>query len=171
MYSLTDVKSFFENRLQAVVVFLLLIVMVSIDGLAQDKSTRRFDEISKLESTLENALLNADRERLNLLYDSDLQTINAAGVTSDKSQLLDYFTLRGVRVAVYSTDELKIRTNEKSAVVTGRLRYQYNHRVRDPNASEPDREVKWLRYIRVYEKRKLGWRIVAEQFTFIRVKE
>ena len=62
-------------------------------------------------------------------------------------------------LALSSTDDVSVRVMTNVAIVTARLKYQYNSKMENRN-------VRWLYYTRVYEKRKIGWQIVAEHFSF-----
>ena len=126
----------------------------SSDGNADVKAA-----ILKLESANNTAKLKGDLNAINTLYAGDYAGINAGGGKTVRSDL-DFYGEDGSLMAVHQTDDLSVRVIGKSAIVTGRLKYQYNDRMES-------RTVRWMRYTRIYEQRGAAWVIVAEHFVFI----
>lgn len=115
--------------------------------------------ILKLEDANHKARLTGDRPVLDSLYADDFAGINAAGGKTDKANILTFYSEDGSVLAVNSTDEVSVRVMTNAVLVTARLKYQYNSKMKDS-------EINWLRYTRVYEKRGTAWKIVAEHFSF-----
>lgn len=103
--------------------------------------------------------MKGDKNVLNALYADDFSGVNAAGGKTDRDQIVSFYSDNGPVLSVNKIDDMSVRVIGKAVVVTARLTYQYNEKY-------DDRKVKWLRYMRVYDKRTVGWQIVAEQFTF-----
>lgn len=115
--------------------------------------------ILKLEDANHKARLAGDGAVLDLLYADDFAGVNAAGGKSDKTNIVTFYSEDGPVLAVNSTDDVSVRVMTNAVLVTARLKYQYNSKMKDT-------EVSWLRYTRVYEKRGTAWKIVAEHFSF-----
>lgn len=115
--------------------------------------------VLRLEEENLNAELKGDKKVLNALYADDFSGINAAGGKTDRNQIINFYSDSGPVLSINKIDDVSVRVIGKAVVVTARLKYQYNDKY-------DDRKVNWLRYMRVYDKRAVGWQIVAEQFTF-----
>lgn len=115
--------------------------------------------ILKLEDEMNKARLNGDGAALKRLYADDFAGINAGGGMSDKAGIVNFYSEDGSVIAVHSTDEVSVRVMGGAAVVTARLKYQYNKRMENQS-------VRWMRYTRIYEKRPSGWVAVGEHYSF-----
>lgn len=115
--------------------------------------------ILKLEDANHTARLSGDGAAFKTLYADDFAGINAAGGKSDRANIIEFYADDGAVVAVSATDDVAVRILTNAAIVTARLKYQYNNK-------KENRATRWLRYTRVYEKRRNGWQVVAEHFSF-----
>ncbi len=115
--------------------------------------------ILKLEDAGHTARLSGDAAAFKSLYSDDFAGINAAGGKSDKTNIIEFYADDGAVMAVSATDDVQVRNLTNVAIVTARLKYQYN-------SKKENRAIRWLRYTRVYEKRSNGWQVVAEHFSF-----
>lgn len=115
--------------------------------------------ILKLEDANNAARLRGDGKVLSSLYADDFAGVNAVGGKTDKANIVDFYSNDGSVLSVNSTDDVSVRVMTNVALVTARLKYQYNDKMKD-------REVSWLKYTRVYEKRGTNWMVVAEHFCF-----
>jgi hypothetical protein len=121
-------------------------------------------EILRLEEENNRATIAGDRAALERLYADDYAGVDALGGNATKEQILEFYASRGSVVAVNSTDRTTVRVFDKTAVVTARLKYQYNKKM-------GDQSVSWLRYTRIYVLRGKNWVIVAEHFCFLKEDE
>jgi hypothetical protein len=144
-----------------------LIFFISFAAGAQKKTQQTTKEnakdveaaILKLEREDDLATKNGDKIALERLYADDFIGINATGGTSIKKDILTFYAAGGSVLAMNTSDRISVRVFDKTAVVTGRLSFQYNERV--PN----DRAIYRLRYTKVYLFRSEKWQIVAFHFT------
>ena len=144
-----------STLLITIAVFILTGCVMAQGGTAKgSKAAHPEDEtaaILKLEDEMNKARLNGDGVALKRLYADDFAGINA--------EIVNFYSEDGSVIAVHSTDEVSLRVMGRVAVVTARLKYQYNKRMENQS-------VRWMRYTRIYEKRPSGWVAVGEHFTF-----
>lgn len=114
--------------------------------------------ILKLEDDNNRARIAGDAALLKSLYADDFVGIDGGGGDTDKAQIVSFYTEDGPIMALHSTSNVKVRILQNAVVVTALLKYQYNEKYENRN-------VRWLRYTRIYEKRATGWKVVAEHFT------
>lgn len=152
-----------STLLITIAVFILTGCVMAQGGTAKgSKAAHPEDEtaaILKLEDEMNKARLNGDGVALKRLYADDFAGINAGGGKSGKAEIVNFYSEDGSVIAVHSTDEVSLRVMGRVAVVTARLKYQYNKRMENQS-------VRWMRYTRIYEKRPSGWVAVGEHFTF-----
>lgn len=115
--------------------------------------------ILKLEEANNIAKLKGDAVAIRSLYADDFAGINAGGGKAYKADQIDFYGGDGSVLAICQTDDVSVRVIGKAAIVTARLKYQYNSRMENQN-------VRWMRYTRIYEQRGTAWVIVAEHFVF-----
>lgn len=115
--------------------------------------------IMKLEDANNAARLSGDSAVLKTIYADDFVGINAGGGMTDKTNIVDFYSTDGPVLAINTTDEVVVRPVGTAAIVTARLKYQYNSKMENKN-------IRWLRYTRVYEKRGSVWQVIAEHFSF-----
>jgi ketosteroid isomerase-like protein len=115
--------------------------------------------ILKLEDAINTAKLKGDAAAIRSLYADDFVGINAGGGKTSKADQIDFYGGDGSVLAINQTDDVSVRVIGKAAIVTARLKYQYNSRMENQN-------VRWMRYTRIYEQRGAAWVIVAEHFVF-----
>ncbi len=128
-------------------------------GIRTSTADKEKAAILKLEDDNSNARLRGDAANLRKLYADDFVGINASGGKTDKANIVDFYSKDGPVLAINSTDDVLVRVMGTAAMVSARLKYQYN-------STMENQTVRWLRYSRIYEKRSLGWVVVAEHFSF-----
>ncbi len=115
--------------------------------------------ILRIEDEMNKARLSGDGVTLKRLYADDFAGIDARGGITDKFRIVNFYSEDGSVMAIHSTDEVSVRVIGRAAIVTARLKYQYNKRLENQS-------VRWMRYTRIYEKRPSGWVTIAEQYCF-----
>lgn len=151
------------------IIFSLILLMTSCVSLAIGQRTNTSTAagtqadvraaILKLEDANNTARVRGDGNVLSSLYADDFAGVNAAGGKTDKENIVSFYSDDGPVLAIHTTDDIFVRVMTNAALVTARLKYQYNDKMED-------RSVLWLKYTRVYEKRGNEWKIVAEHFSF-----
>ena len=140
-------------------VVLALLAAIAAFGQTAAANAKIKTAILKLEEANNTSKIKGDAIALRTLYADDFVGINAGGGKSIKADQIDFYGEDGSVMAIHQTDDVSVRVIGKVAIVTGRLKYQYNSRMENQN-------VRWMRYTRIYEQRGTAWVIVAEHFVF-----
>lgn len=114
--------------------------------------------INELEEEGRRATLKNDVQATERLLADDWMNTNANGSVTTKPQLIGLLKSTPFNFLSIEDDEVKIRTYEGSAVVTGRS-------VRKRSGQDGKAIAQQFRFTRVYVKRDGRWQVVAAQST------
>jgi ketosteroid isomerase-like protein len=153
------------NQVSLITAFVLVLFAPTFAQRSASRNSAE-QEIKKLESARLAAYLKLDAAALDRLMTDDYKSVYANGEIVTKSTEID-----GIKAASAGTlssfsaniDQLAVRTYEKIAILTGRLRIKgkvvWSEKDIDLDSS--------FRYTAVYVKTQNSWRITFSQFTGI----
>lgn len=140
----------------------VVVVILTIAVLAQQKSGSAEQELLKLEQDWTNANLKADVAVLDRILADDYTWINQEGVLRTKAQNLELIKSGGLVIPSMVTDDMKVRIYGDAAVVTGRNTFKATLEGKDFDGQE--------RWTDTWIKRNGLWQCVATHNSMITAK-
>lgn len=140
----------------------VVVVILTIAVLAQQKSGSAEQELLKLEQDWTNANLKADVAVLDRILADDYTWINQEGVLRTKAQNLELIKSGGLVIPSMVTDDMKVRIYGDAAVVTGRNTFKATLEGKDFDGQE--------RWTDTWIKRNGRWQCVATHNSMITAK-
>jgi ketosteroid isomerase-like protein len=133
----------------------VLVLAVAATGVAQNESVE--ETIRKLDNERIQAQIHADAVALDRIYADDFIGVGPSGTVRTKPQVISDFTSGELKFQSITTDEVKVRVYENSAVETG---------VSTMLGQDKDKAVpRETRFTRVWVKQKGRWRLVANHYS------
>ena len=133
----------------------VLVLAVAATGVAQNESVE--DTIRKLDNERIQAQIHADAVALDRIYADDFIGVGPSGTVRTKPQVISDFTSGELKFQSITTDEVKVRVYENTAVETG---------VSTMLGQDKDKAVpRETRFTRVWVKQKGRWRLVANHYS------
>ena len=133
----------------------VLVLAVAATGVAQNESVE--DTIRKLDNERIQAQIHADAVALDRIYADDFIGVGPSGTVRTKPQVISDFTSGELKFQSITTNEVKVRVYENTAVETG---------VSTMLGQDKDKAVpRETRFTRVWVKQKGRWRLVANHYS------
>ena len=124
-------------------------------GVAQKESVE--ETIRKLDNGRIQAQIHADAVALDRIYADDFVGVGPSGTVRTKPQVISDFTSGELKFQSITTDEVKVRVYENTAVETG---------LSTMLGQDKDKAVpRETRFTRVWVKQKGRWRLVANHYS------
>ena len=137
-------------------IFLAMISFVCLLGLARAQTTRDAEgEIRDLEQQRFRAMEHVDVVALNRILSDDLIYTHASGLRQTKAELIGVLGSGDFKYESITTDGIRIRIYDQTAVVTGRATMKIK--------SGQGEQLFKLCYLDVYVKQDGRWQMVAWQ--------
>ena len=133
----------------------VLVLAVAATGVAQKESVE--ETIRKLDNERIQAQIHADAVALDQIYADDFIGVGPSGTVRTKPQVISDFTSGELKFQSITTDEVKVRVYENTAVETG-----LSTMLGQDKAKAVPRET---RFTRVWVKQKGRWRLVANHYS------
>ena len=132
-------------------------------GLAQEQSANR-DQTSSVDQAIRQldkeriqAQMGADAVALDRIYADDFIGVGPSGTVRNKAQVISDFTSGTLKFQSITTDEVRVRVYENTAVETG-----LSTMVGQDNGKTVPRDT---RFTRVWIKQQGRWRLVANHYS------
>ena len=133
----------------------VLVLVVAATGVAQKESVE--ETIRKLDNERIQAQIHADAVALDRIYADDFIGVGPSGTMRTKPQVISDFTAGELNFQSITTDEVKVRVYENTAVETG---------LSTMLGQDKDKAVpRETRFTRVWVKQKGRWRLVANHYS------
>ena len=133
----------------------VLVLVVAATGVAQKESVE--ETIRKLDNERIQAQIHADAVALDRIYADDFIGVGPSGTIRTKPQVISDFTSGELNFQSITTDEVKVRVYENTAVETG---------LSTMLGQDKDKAVpRETRFTRVWVKQKGRWRLVANHYS------
>jgi len=133
----------------------VLVLVVAATGVAQKESVE--ETIRKLDNERIQAQIHADAVALDRIYADDFIGVGPSGTIRTKPQVISDFTSGELNFQSVTTDEVKVRVYENTAVETG---------LSTMLGQDKDKAVpRETRFTRVWVKQKGRWRLVANHYS------
>jgi uncharacterized protein (TIGR02246 family) len=113
--------------------------------------------IRQLVNERDQAIQRGDVAALDRLYADDYITTSASGVVRTKAQVIEDFKSGGLKIESIASDEINVRANGDTAIVTGRMITKGQDRGRDVSGQN--------RFTQVYLRRNGRWQIAAFHYS------
>jgi uncharacterized protein (TIGR02246 family) len=146
----------------ALTVIALMAICIAV---AQEQSASR-DQRSSVEEAIRQvdneriqAQIHADAEALDRIYAEDFIGIGPSGTVRTKPQVLADFTSHNLKFQSITTDEVRVRVYENTAVQTG-----LSTMVGQDKGNTVPRDN---RFTRVWVKQQGRWRLVANHYSLL----
>jgi uncharacterized protein (TIGR02246 family) len=128
---------------------------VAATGVAQKESVE--EAIRKLDNERIQAQIHADATTLDRIYADDFIGVGPSGTVRTKPQVIADFTSGDLKFQSITTDEVKVRVYENTAVETG-----LSTMLGQDKGKAVPRET---RFTRVWIKHEGRWRLVANHYS------
>src|SRR6187399_172289 len=132
-----------------------LVLAVAATGVAQKESVE--ETIKKLDNERIQAQIHADAVALDRIYADDFIGVGPSGTVRTKPQVIADFTSADLKFQSITTDEVKVRVYENTAVETG-----LSTMVGQDKGKAVPRDT---RFTRVWVKQEGRWRLVANHYS------
>ena len=133
----------------------VLVLVVAATGVAQKESVE--ETIRKLDNERIQAQIHADAVALDRIYADDFIGVGPSGTIRTKPHVISDFTSGELNFQSITTDEVKVRVYENTAVETG---------LSTMLGQDKDKAVPHeTRFTRVWVKQKGRWRLVANHYS------
>lgn len=113
--------------------------------------------IRQLVNERDQAIQRGDMAAIDRLYADDYITTNASGLVRTKAQVIEEFKSGGLKIESITSDEINVRANGDTAIVTGRMTTKGQDRGRDISGQN--------RFTQVYQRRNGRWQIAAFHYS------
>ena len=133
----------------------VLVFGVAATGVAQKESVE--ETIRKLDSERIQAQIHADAAALDRIYADDFIGVGPSGTVRTKPQVIADFTAGDLKFQSITTDEVKVRVYENTALETG-----LSTMLGQDKGKAVPRET---RFTRVWIKQEGRWRLVANHYS------
>ena len=133
----------------------VLVLAVAATAVAQNESVE--ETIRKLDNERIQAQIHADAVALDRIYADDFIGVGPSGTVRTKPQVIADFTSGDLKFQSITTDEVKVRVYENTAVETG-LSTMVGQ---DKGKAVP----RGTRFTRVWVKQQGSWRLVANHYS------
>ena len=133
----------------------VLVLAVAITGIAQEEGVG--ETIRKLDNERIQAQIHADAVALDRIYADDFIGVGPSGRVRTKPQVISDFTSGDLKFQSITTDEVKVRVYENTAVETG-----LSTMLGQDKGKAVPRDT---RFTRVWVKQQGGWRLVANHYS------
>jgi len=134
---------------------IVLVLAVAATGVAQKESVE--ETIRKLDNERIQAQIHADAVALDRIYADDFIGVGPSGTVRTKPQVISDFTSGKLKFQSITTDEIKVRVYENTAVETG---------LSTMLGQDKDKAVpRETRFTRVWVKQEGRWRLVANHYS------
>ena len=133
----------------------VLVLAMAATGVAQKESVE--ETIKKLDNERVQAQIHADATALDRIYAADFIGVGPSGTVRTKPQVIADFTSADLKFQSITTDEVKVRVYENTAVETG-----LSTMVGQDKGKAVPRET---RFTRVWVKQEGRWRLVANHYS------
>jgi ketosteroid isomerase-like protein len=143
------------NRKFAVFAIASLFVLATFCVSASAQSVE--DQIKKMEIDRAAAIVKGDIDQLDTMTADDYTLITAAGVMSDKAQMISAFKSGQSKITVDEVTDMKVRVYGDTAIVTGKVNVKGMLAGKDATGTQL--------FTRVYVKKGGHWTSVALQQT------
>ena len=141
----------------------VLVLTVASMGEGQKESARGSDQTSveevirKLDNERIQAQIHADATALDRIYAADFIGVGPSGTVRTKTQVISDFTSGDLKFQSITTDDVKVRVYENTAVETG-----LSTMIGQDKGKAVPRET---RFTRVWIKQEGHWRLVANHYS------
>ena len=132
-----------------------LVLAAATTGVAQKENVE--ETIRKLDNERIQAQIHADAVALGRIYADDFIGVGPSGTVRAKPQVIADFTSGDLKFQSITTDEVKVRVYENTAVETG-----LSTMVGQDKGKAVPRET---RFTRVWVKQEGRWRLVANHYS------
>jgi ketosteroid isomerase-like protein len=133
----------------------VLVLAVAATGIAQEEGVG--ETIRKLDNERIQAQIHADAVALDRIYADDFIGVGPSGTVRTKPQVISDFTSGDLKFQSITTDEVKVRVYENTAVETG-----LSTMLGQDKGKAVPRET---RFTRVWIKQEGRWRLVANHYS------
>ena len=133
----------------------VLVLAMAATGVAQKENVE--ETIRKLDNERIQAQIHADAVALDRIYADDFVGVGPSGTVRTKSQVISDFTSGELKFQSITTDEVKVRVYENTAVETG-----LSTMVGQDKGKAVPRDT---RFTRVWVKQEGRWRLVANHYS------
>ena len=133
----------------------VLVLAVAATGVAQKESVE--ETIKKLDNERIQAQIHADAVALDRIYADDFIGVGPSGTVRTKPQVIADFTSGDLKFQSITTDEVKVRVYENTAVETG-----LSTMLGQDKGKAVPRDT---RFTRVWVKQQGRWRLVANHYS------
>jgi ketosteroid isomerase-like protein len=132
-----------------------VVLAAATGGVAQNESVE--ETIRKLDNERIQAQIHADAVALNRIYSDDFIGVGPSGTVRTKPQVISDFTSGDLKFQSITTNEVKVRVYENTAVETG-----LSTMLGQDKGKAVPRET---RFTRVWIKQEGRWRLVANHYS------
>ena len=133
----------------------VLVLAVAATGIAQEEGVG--ETIRKLDNERIQAQIHADAVALDRIYADDFIGVGPSGRVRTKPQVISDFTSGDLKFQSITTDEVKVRIYENTAVETG-----LSTMLGQDKGKAVPRDT---RFTRVWVKQQGDWRLVANHYS------
>ena len=133
----------------------VLVLAVAATGIAQEEGVG--ETIRKLDNERIQAQIHADAVALDRIYADDFIGVGPSGTVRTKPQVIADFTSGDLKFQSITTDEVKVRVYENTAVETG-----LSTMLGQDKGKAVPRDT---RFTRVWVKQQGDWRLVANHYS------
>ena len=133
----------------------VLVLAAAATGVAQKESVE--ETIKKLDNERIQAQIHADATALDRIYAADFIGVGPSGAVRTKPQVIADFTSGDLKFQSITTDEVKVRVYENTAVETG-----LSTMLGQDKGKAVPRDT---RFTRVWVKQQGSWRLVANHYS------
>jgi uncharacterized protein (TIGR02246 family) len=133
----------------------VFVLAVAVTGVAQKESVE--ETIRKLDNERIQAQIHADAVALDRIYADDFIGVGPSGTVRTKPQVIADFTSGDLKFQSITTDEVKVRVYDNTAVETG-----LSTMLGQDKGKAVPRET---RFTRVWIKQEGRWRLVANHYS------
>ena len=146
------------KRISGTAVLVLTAISIALGQPQSDTETTSVEQtIRQLDKERIQAQIGADAVALNRIYAEDFIGVGPSGTVRMKPQVISDFTSGSLKFQSITTDEVKIRVYENTAVETG-----ISTMVGQDNGKAVPRDV---RFTRVWINQQGQWRLVANHYS------
>jgi ketosteroid isomerase-like protein len=132
-----------------------VVLAAATGGVAQNESVE--ETIRRLDNERIQAQIHADAVALNRIYSDDFIGVGPSGTVRTKPQVISDFTSGDLKFQSITTNEVKVRVYENTAVETG-----LSTMLGQDKGKAVPRET---RFTRVWIKQEGRWRLVANHYS------
>ena len=141
--------------MKSALVITVLLLALAATGVAQKESVE--ETIRKLDNERIQAQIHADAAALDRIYADDFIGVGPSGTVRTKPQVIADFTAGDLKFQSITTDEVKVRVYENTALETG-----LSTMLGQDKGKAVPRET---RFTRVWIKQEGRWRLVANHYS------